>query len=58
MGVVVQCHGQSFMYNALFEGRRGNGRCYFNAAEEVAPHPVCAGNERIVRAIVVEAVNP
>ena len=46
------------MYNALFEGRRGNGRCYFNAAEEVAPHPVCAGNERIIRTVVVEAVNP
>lgn len=45
------------MDDAGFEFGRGDGGGDFDAAEEVAPHPVCAGDEGVVRAVVVEAVH-
>ena len=40
-GVVLQRHFDAFADDAGFEFGRGDGGGDFDAAEEVAPHPVC-----------------
>ena len=56
-GVVLQRHFNAFVDDAGFEFGRENRGGDFDAAEEVAPHPVGAGDEGVVRAVVVEAVH-
>ena len=57
MGIILQCHVKPFTDDALFECLGFYRGGDFDAAEEIAPHPVCTGDEGIVRAVIVEAVN-
>lgn len=56
-GVVFEGEAEAFADDALFEFGIFHGGTHFDAAEEVAPHPVGAGDVGVFFAVVIEVVH-
>ncbi len=54
LGIVLQGQGEGFADDALFQLRVEHGHAGFDAAEEIAAHPIGAGDEHVAVAIVAK----
>ena len=54
LGIVLQGQSEGFADDALFQLRVEYGHAGFDAAEEIAAHPVGAGDEHVAVAIVAK----